>query len=91
MTDMLQPVGILIATAGTAIACLGVHVNNQRGNHTNAMQLWAISNPLLALWAGGSLAGLWDGGIPLLVLCLMYCYYTVSNWDGLRRKKGENV
>lgn len=82
---ILELIGYALSLGGALVACYGVHVNNQIGNHKAAMFWWGISNPALCIWSLGYILKLWDGSLPMLGLFVMYLYYSISNWLG--RKK----
>lgn len=88
-TFILSVIGIALSLGGSLIACYGVHVNNQRLDHADAMYWWGYSNPMLCIWAFGWCLTLWDGSIPMLGLGCMYLYYSVSNRLGMRKKERE--
>ncbi len=81
----LENLGIGIAALGTAISCLGVIANNISLDHILAMQLWALSNPLLLIWAIGNYRRWWDGGLSALALIVMYGIFSITNLYGLHQ------
>lgn len=50
------------------------------------MKFWMVSNIFLLAWAAGYYLGLWDGGISILGLIVMYAVFTVTNLYGLWKK-----
>jgi hypothetical protein len=81
---MIEILGSALAIIGSLIACIGVHVNNQRHDHIRAMKLWGWSNPMLCVWSVGWCLNLWDGAVPVAGLAVMYAYYSLSNRMGLK-------
>jgi ABC-type xylose transport system permease subunit len=74
---------------GSILSVIGTLVNNLEHNHILAMRIWAWSNPMLAVWAIGYLAGIWNGGVSVGALLGMYAIFTVTNWWGLRKYKQD--
>lgn len=83
---MMQSPGIFLVVAGSGLSILGTLLNNVYLNHRAAMLIWMLSNPLLLIWAVGYGLGLWDGGLSAAALAMMYGFFTVTNWYGLRKK-----
>jgi hypothetical protein len=84
---MIEIIGSALAIIGSLIACIGIHFNNQRHDHIRAMELWSWSNPMLCVWSVGWYLNLWGGAIPVVGLTIMYSYYWISNYIGLRNYK----
>ena len=60
-------------------------MNRLPNNHIIAMRIWAWSNPMLAVWAIGYIAGIWNGSLSVGALLVMYSVFTATNWWGLRK------
>lgn len=82
---MLTLIGASLAVLGSLLSVVGTLVNNLQHRHVTAMRLWAWSNPMLAIWAIGYIAGIWNGGVSVGALLVMYSIFTVTNWWGLRK------
>ena len=80
---MIELVGPVLAILGSFISIVGALINNCRHDHHGAMELWMFSNVMLLAWSVGYLAGLWDGGLSVGALMVMYLIFTVSNLYGL--------
>ncbi len=83
MTFHSDTIGLLLAISGTIISIVGTLVNNISLDHTMAMWLWMLSNPLLLCWAYGCYKKWWDGALSIEALAVMYLCFTVSNFYGL--------
>ncbi len=81
--EVLALAGSVLAVSGSIISVAGALVNNLKHNHRGAMQLWMFSNVMLLVWSAGYLAGLWDGGLSVGALMVMYLVFAVSNFWGL--------
>jgi hypothetical protein len=68
----------------------GALANNLYHLHRTAMEIWTVSNILLAIWAVGYFIGVWEGGLSGAALCVMYVIFLVSNWWGLKKYKTED-
>jgi Ca2+/Na+ antiporter len=79
----IKDIGLDVAVLGSIVSCIGVIWNNIFLDHVAAMQIWALSNVLLMIWAYGMWKHWWEDGLSGLVLCLMYAFYTVTNVYGL--------
>lgn len=75
--------GGVLAVLGSLISVIGALVNNCWHDHHGAMRLWMYSNIMLLIWSVGYLAGLWNGGLSVGALMVMYLIFTVSNAWGL--------
>lgn len=82
---MIALIGSALAIVGSLISIAGALVNNCRHDHKKAMELWMGSNVMLLAWSVGYLAGLWDGGLSVGALMVMYLIFTVSNVYGLMK------
>jgi len=80
---MIEHIGTFLAIGGTILSIYGAVVFNQWRDYTRAKMVWAISNPMLLVWALGYLAGYWDGSLSVAALACLYAVYTISNWWGL--------
>lgn len=81
---MLALIGSALAVVGSLLSIIGTLVNNLLvnklpNNHLHAMRLWAWSNPMLAIWAIGYIAGIWNGGVSVGALLVMYSIFTVTS------------
>ena len=81
--EVLALAGSVLAVSGSIISVAGALVNNLQHNHRGAMQLWMFSNLILLAWSMGYLAGLWNGGLSVGALMVMYLVFAVSNFWGL--------
>lgn len=81
--DPLALVGSVLAVSGSIISVAGALVNNLQHNHRGAMQLWMFSNVMLLVWSAGYLSGIWNGGLSVGALMVMYLVFAVSNFWGL--------
>ena len=81
--EQLSSVGTALAITGTVASIYGAVVFNQWKDYTQAKMVWAISNPMLLVWALGYIAGYWDGSLSVAALACLYAVYTISNWWGL--------
>jgi hypothetical protein len=79
----INHIGYLIAIVGAALSIIGTLVNNLWLDHTLAMWIWLFSNPILLMWAIGNRRGLWDGGLSIDALIVMYFVFTITNFTGL--------
>lgn len=75
--------GADLAVLGSIISAIGVIANNGLLSHILAMQIWAISNPLMAIYFYGNMKGWWDGKLSSSALCLLYILFTVTGLYGL--------
>jgi hypothetical protein len=75
----LHNIGSAVAVAGTAVSILGSWANSIWLDHNLAIIIWAVSNPLMALWSIGYAKKWWDGGISGWSLVIMYIYYIITN------------
>lgn len=85
----LEYLGPVLAITGSILSIVGTLVNNLYLEHRWAMKVWAISNPILSVWALGVLWGYWNGGMSIAALLVMYLVFTVTNYYGLRRANGH--
>lgn len=76
-------IGSTLAIAASVVSVIGVVANNLVLDHTLAMQIWAISNPVFMLWAVGYWRKWWDGGLSGAALVANYIIFTVTNIAGL--------
>ena len=83
--NLFSIVGTTLAVLGALLSIVGTTVNNLKHDHVLAMRIWAWSNPMLAAWAIGYIAGIWDGALSVAALLGMYLYFAVTNWWGLRK------
>jgi hypothetical protein len=77
--------GPVLAIIGSLISIIGALINNCWHDHHGAMELWVFSNVMLLIWSVGYLGGLWDGGLSVGALMVMYLIFTVSNLYGLMK------
>lgn len=77
---MLQEIGAILAVGGASLTVIGTLVNNIQNKHWRAKKIWAVSNPTLAVWAGGYIAGLWAVDLTMAAILIMYLIFTVTNW-----------
>ena len=82
---MYQEIGLTLSVSGAILTIVGTLVNNLLHRHLTAMGIWAVSNPLVLVWALGYLAGFWDVGLSMIAVAAMYAVMLVSNWYGLLR------
>lgn len=82
MTE-IKEVGSVLAWVGTVISITGVLANNIMLDHTLAMQIWFLSNPVFLAWAIGGYLKKWDGGLSYLALVVNYSIFTVTNVYGV--------
>lgn len=90
--------GWILAIMGAGFSTVGALINNLFLMHTEAMWFWMISNPLLLVWAYGTLRFdfiyqnrkmyekqvWWNGGLSASALCCMYAIFALSNFYGLK-------
>jgi hypothetical protein len=76
-------IGSTLAVTGSTLSLVGALANNLFLAHALAMQLWMMSNPILAGWAIGQRKGVWNGGLSMDALIVMYLIFTVTNFYGL--------
>jgi hypothetical protein len=76
-------IGSVIAISGSALSILGTLANNLWFEHTLAMGIWMLSNPILFAWAYGNYKHWWDGGLSIESLGFMYAVFTITNFYGL--------
>lgn len=88
MFPLLELLGQFLAIGGSLISIYGTLRNNLLHDHRGAMIIWALSNPLLLLWATGYGLQYWDGGLSAAGLWGMYFVFSVSNIYGLRKEIG---
>jgi len=81
--DQLSGIGADLAVVGAIISCFGVVSNNVLLNHVLAMQIWAISNPILFIWAFGLYRHWWHDGLSGAAVAIMYAIFTATNLYGL--------
>jgi type III secretory pathway component EscS len=86
----LHLIGTILAIVGSLLSISGALANNLYHWHRTAMEIWTVSNILLAAWAMGYYIKLWDGGLSAIALCVMYVIFLVSNWYGLRKYKVDD-
>ena len=82
-------IGNLLAISGSMFIVCGVLVNNILLDHTFAMQLWVMGNPLLMTWAIGIIAKKWDDGLSIQAIAVMYLIAFVSGAYGLAVMTGK--
>ena len=80
---MMEIMGAIFAVVGSIVSIFGALSNNILHDHRGAMELWMFSNILLLVWCAGNLAGLWNGGISVSAMMVMYLIFSVSNAWGL--------
>jgi hypothetical protein len=80
---MLAEIGACLAIGGSIISVAGALINNLKHNHRGAMQLWMFSNVMLLVWSAGYLSGIWNGGLSVGALMVMYLVFAISNFWGL--------
>lgn len=80
---MLAEIGAGLAIGGSIISVAGALINNLKHNHRGAMKLWMFSNVMLLAWSSGYLYGIWNGGLSVGALMVMYLVFAVSNFWGL--------
>lgn len=90
MIEYLSIAGSLLAISGTVLSICGTLINNCLLDHHLAMRVWSLSNPLLVVWATGFLAGLWDGGLSVLALLIMYITFSLTNAYGLAKLQSRS-
>jgi len=81
--DILALLGNLFAIAGSVISIVGVYHNNIRRDHFGAMKYWMFSNVFLMAWAYGYVLNLWNGGLSVVALAVIYTIFTVTNVYGV--------
>lgn len=84
-TVLWNRIGMVLAVTGSSLSLLGGVANNLLLNHVVAMQLWAISNPLLLLFIMGVYDGKWKNGIGLLFVGGSYAFFFVTGILGLMK------
>lgn len=75
--------GQFLAVTGALISMAATIINNVFLLHVLAMQVWAISNPLMFVYFIGLYFKKWDGGLSLLAMIVMYGLYIITNNYGL--------
>jgi hypothetical protein len=83
MTVQSNTTGSMLAISGTTLAIIGTLVNNISLDHTLAMWLWMLSNPLLLCWTCGSYKKWWNGALSIEAIAVMYFVFSISNFYGL--------
>lgn len=81
--NIILYIGEALAITGSLVSIIGVYENNISRNHFEAMQIWALSNPILFFWSVGIWQGWWDGGISGAALAGLYGVFTTTNLYGL--------
>jgi|WetSurMetagenome_2_1015567.scaffolds.fasta_scaffold02467_3 hypothetical protein len=76
-------IGSILAGVGSFLSIIGTLVNNLWLDHTLAMWIWMLSNPILFAWAYGNDKDWWDGGLSIKALGLMYAIFTITNFYGI--------
>lgn len=76
-------VGNVMVITATIISATGVFYNNVLLDHIVAMQVWALSNILLAAFFYGQYKGWWNGGLPSAILCGFYIFCFITGIYGL--------
>jgi hypothetical protein len=80
---LYNDIGTTLAVVGSIISIIGTLTNNLYHKHLLAMQVWAVSNIILLVWAVGNSIGWWDGGLSGIALAIMYSVFTISGVFGL--------
>ena len=80
---MRDNVGLALVVLGTVSSLVGAWSNNILLDHTMAMIIWSLSNPLFVVWAWGLYKKWWNGGLSGLTLVGLYAFYTITNTYGL--------
>lgn len=80
---MISEIGTGLAICGSFLSVCGALVNNLQHDHNRAMKIWMVSNILLLAWSVGFLAGMWNGGLSVGALMVMYLIFSISNFWGL--------
>jgi hypothetical protein len=83
---MIALIGTICAILGSILSIIGALTNNLYHDHHGAMEWWMYSNTLLLIWCVGNLGGLWDGGLSVGAISVMYLIFTVSNLYGLLKR-----
>lgn len=86
---MIEYIGPALAIVGSLLAIAGSFVNSVWLDHLSAMRCWRVSNLILFVWGLGFLANLWDGGLSMLAVVVMYLVFFVSTEVGIRRITGN--
>jgi hypothetical protein len=82
---VIETIGLICAILGSILSIIGALTNNLYHDHRGAMEWWMYSNVLLLIWCAGNLGELWNGGISVGAMMLMYLIFTVSNLYGLMK------
>ena len=77
-------VGGILLVIGCALSLYGAHANNIWLDHNLALRVWGYSNIVQMAWAIGLWRKWWNGGLPAIALCVLYGYYTVTNFIALQ-------
>lgn len=73
-------IGGALLICGSAISLYGAHANNIWLDHDLALHIWSIGNVVQLAWGIGLWRKWWDGGLPAIALCVLYAYYTITNF-----------
>jgi hypothetical protein len=73
-------IGGALLIIGSAISLYGAHANNIWLDHELALRIWSIGNVVQLAWGIGLWRKWWDGGLPAIALCVLYGYYTITNF-----------
>ena len=76
--------GNTLAVSGTILSVIGALVNNLLLAHTDAMIVWALSNPIFLAYFIGVDKEWWNGQhLSTRALIVTYSVFSVSNFVGL--------
>lgn len=79
-----KAIGAVLLIVGSVISLFGAQANNMWLDHNLALRVWSISNVVLLAWSVGLWRRWWDGGLPAVAMCILYSYYTVTNFWALQ-------
>lgn len=80
---ILEIIGAELAFTGSFISVSGAYFNNVWHEHLAAMELWRISNGMLAAWGIGFISGWWVDGVSITAIVGMNLFFMTTNEYGL--------
>ena len=88
--DFNTDIGLILATAASIIALVGVYLFNQKKNYLAANIVWGFgSNPLFVLYFFGRVMHWWNGGLGDVAMLVYFSLMMGSSWLGWFGRKKE--